>query len=323
MYLKHRLLIPTEILLNKDVKQLLPAYITFCILADQTEEAVTQRRVTIREFCQAMGTVNATRLRREQYQAVKDAFDWLVYKKYILLNGINWHNTNQSFTFKMTDSIYDLLQTRDTEYRKHFLPIEASEVFMVRRVMRESDVDNSVLINAMRIYFYLRDLSSVWQATFEDKLPAWCGYFSWVINRMHIVERTFERTISVLKELGLITVTHIKYDVKTKGTAPATIVIFNYLCSGSAIDEKTLQVEKRIDQIYGTNSTWYATGRTFKKKAGDKKEEFRTTTHCMEEPAMYVNDEHIEDTSGTFEQNNRSQIDDIFYDDDGTELEIW
>lgn len=27
---------------------------------------------------------------------------------------------------------------------------------------------------------------------------------------------------------------------------------------------------------------------------------------------MYVNDEHIEDTSGTFEQNNRSPIDVIF-----------
>ena len=189
--------------------------------------------------------------------------------------------------------------------------------------MRESDADNSVLINAMRIYFYLRDLSSVWQVTFEDKLPAWCGYFSWVINRMHIVERTFERTISVLKELGLITVTHIKYDVKTKGTIPATIVIFNYLCNGSTIDEKTLQVEKRIDQIYGANSTWYATGRTFKKKADDKKEEFGTTTHCMKEPAMYVNNEHIEDIAGTSEQNNRSPMDDIFYDDDGAEIEIW
>lgn len=247
---KLRVFIPSEIICNNDVKQLLPAYITLFLYADQTADPMTKRTFTLKQFCQYTGTFNVVNIRHGQYSSLKDAFDWLSNAGYVTFYNLDFEKTKQPFSYHMADDVYAVSKTRG--FSNGYVNTTVMEVKAVQTALLQMDRYDNFTIKALRVYYAMRVWTSYWQKDFKEKLPAWCSHFSSLYKFTGVTERTFNRVLDVLVKSKLITVLHIDPRQRRSMYIPSVIVVFNYYCNDCVMD-MLRKVEKRFDSIYGTD----------------------------------------------------------------------
>lgn len=332
---KLNIIIPGHLVANSN-HVVVPVYAALYMMVDTNDIGWMRRRTSVYELCANATFFNTTSLRKRHFQLVYDAIRYLEECGYIQIFD-DIHKITDTFAYMFTPDLVSVCKKHAANGKNLNATIGVSEYITVWQKLHESDSSAVTKTKQLRVYLTLRMYGAIWGFYHKNiDVPIFVGNYTQVTNFLGISSTTMTECIKGLRSLDVLCTTYAIHEFTDglhKSEMASVIVVFKLVCGDKTPDELTNIVKMMLCES-GEQVSWYPTEMTLASARNLKK--------CRPEKYLDITPEDIDDDDSNLDVtvdaieegcsccNSRTssseRVDannDIFLDEDGTELEIW
>lgn len=285
--------VPEELILRKDVPELLPVYLMLYIKAEpvyaEDEDILTN--ISIAELTNIIGTLGKGEKRRRQYNRIIKAIEFLEGRGVIYTEEFNSKKPLEFFRYRFCHDMRDVFLSEDRKF--HYVLIKYKEYHLLRKLVACECPDGRGAETLYRVYLCLRLRYTLWQKSYikdpAGVFPVWVGHMNSIATELGVVPGTITNAVATLYNLGLVMPC---YGVIPKGgriaDKPETIIALPLLCGEKDPVQIIWNAQDRYRKKPGKEyCKWYPAGSYKKsKQKAEESEEPEAKSNAAEEEVM-------------------------------------
>lgn len=332
---KLNMIIPGHLVANSD-PVVVSIYTALYMMADTNDIEWMRRKTSVYELCTNATFFNTSSIRKRHFQQVYDSLRYLEENGYIRIFG-DIHKTTDTFTYSFVPDLMSICKEHAVNGKNLNASIGVTEYKIVWH--RIYDCDSSAVTKAklLRVYIALRIYGSIWGFYHKNvDVPIFVGNYTQVTKFLGISSTTMTECIKELRSLDILCTTYAIHEFTDglhKSEIASVIVVFKLVCGDKTPDELT-DIVKMMLCGSGEHVSWYPTGMTLASAKSHKKHHSEKDLDVIPEDIkdedgepnidIAINDKSCD--CNNMCQNTIEPVkmdENVFYDDDGTEIEIW
>lgn len=259
--------VPEELILRKDVSELLPVYMLMYAKYSPFYDLRFYSYTSLSELVELAGTFGKDCQHRRYYNRAADAVEFLEACGVIMTEGYNRAKPTKPFKYRFKD-LNEVFGKEDKDGKFGYASLTSNEYFLLLNRVATAYSTGRGTNNLYRIYCYLRLRYRLWQRTYgKEKMgfvATWVGYIKAISKELHLADKTVSNAIRVMYQCGLVIP---YYGAIEKGNLesdrPEMILALPLMCGDNMVEKVVRETKNRYRRKPNrAGSNWYPAGQT-------------------------------------------------------------
>lgn len=259
--------VPEELILRKDVSELLPVYMLMYAKYSPFYDLRFYSYTSLSELVELAGTFGKDCQHRRYYNRAADAVEFLEACGVIMTEGYNRAKPTKPFKYRFKD-LNEVFGKDEKDGKFGYASLTSNEYFLLLNRVATAYSTGRGTNNLYRIYCYLRLRYRLWQRTYgKEKMgfvATWVGYIKAISKELHLADKTVSNAIRVMYQCGLVIP---YYGAIEKGNLesdrPEMILALPLMCGDNMVEKVVCETKNRYRRKPNrAGSNWYPAGQT-------------------------------------------------------------